>query len=142
MKADKSLKYSVDFLLCALFVFLMLQGITGRALHEIAGVFSVILLAVHLLLNIKGVVSAFKPSCAVKNPRRTAFMLILLLLAAFSLVSGILLSPLLSPVKQFADTEALKTIHSVSSVLFFACVFAHTGRNLPSKSVKKEKNNE
>ena len=131
MKADKSLKYSVDFLLCAIFVFLMLQGITGRALHEIAGVFSVILLAVHLLLNIKGVVSAFKPSCAVKNPRRTAFMLILLLLAAFSLVSGILLSPLLSPVKLLAGTEEYKKIDRKSTRL----LSSHTSKSsMPSSA--------
>ncbi len=142
MKADNSLKYTVDFLLCVLFVFLMLQGVTGRALHEVAGLISIALLAVHLLLNIKGLLCVLKPSGAFKKIKTSVFMLALLLLAAFSFASGILLSPLLSPVKQIAGKESLKIIHSVFSVLFFACTFIHIGKKLPSKSVKKEKNNE
>lgn len=126
MRKKLYIKITVDFLMSALFVFLMGYYISGNAVHEWAGIAAFALFILHNILNYKNFTAMFKgKESAVKTARLTVIVLLWIFMI-LEIISSIIIS---QDVFAFLELTARgwKKIHILSSVWLFALAAIHFG---------------
>lgn len=126
------LKLALDVLMAATFVLLLNKRVLGGlAFHEIAGTAISVGFITHLLLNWDWVVKVNANLFSGKLPAKTrigyGLNFALLLMMAFIIVSGILVSKILFPDIHFGDKRWLTVAHIGFSFLILMLVGIHVG---------------
>ena len=130
MKNKIQIKIAFDVLLAFLWIALMLYALTGSFLHEWAGLISLGLILVHLVVNANWIIQTTKRFLASKFSKTKLKYILnigLLALTIFTGLSGILISKEIFTWIDVGNREVLVFLHHLSAYLTMIVISVHIG---------------
>ncbi len=130
MKDKIQIKIAFDVLLAFLWIALMLYALTGSFLHEWAGLISLGLILVHLIVNANWIIQTTKrifTSTFSKTKCKYILNIGLLILTVFTGISGILISKEIFTWIDVGNREVLVFLHHLSAYLTMIGISIHIG---------------
>ncbi|MBQ9624665.1 MAG: DUF4405 domain-containing protein [Clostridia bacterium] len=123
-------KITIDITMMVLLPFLMAYSLIGEGFHEISGTLMLILFVCHHILNIGFFKGLFHGRYNAKRIFLTGIDLVLLVIMAMQIISGILMSKHLYTFMSLGSAAAMRDVHLLFAYWGFVLMCVHAGVHL------------